>query len=118
MTDKRIVLTTCGNQDDAERIARALLDRRLAACVNILPGIRSLYRWKGKIEEDGELLLLIKTAAGAVDALKAAVADLHPYDVPELVVLPLEDGAASYLDWIGANVSRPGIPRSGEHTPR
>lgn len=107
MTDKRIVLTTCGKPEDADRIARALLDRRLAACVNILPGVRSLYRWQGKIEEDSELLLVIKTTAAAVETLKTAVAAMHPYEVPELVVLPIEDGAARYLEWIAANVAFP-----------
>ena len=104
MTDKRIVLTTCGNAADAERIARALLDRRLAACVNIIPGIRSLYHWQGRIEDDSELVLLIKTTAAAVEALEAALVEAHPYDVPEVVVLPIEDGSPAYLGWIEANV--------------
>jgi periplasmic divalent cation tolerance protein len=106
MTDKAIVLTTCANAEDASRIARALLERRLAACVNIVPGVRSLYHWQGKIEEDAELLLLIKTTQAAIGALKLAIADAHPYDVPEVVVLEIADGAASYLDWIGANVGQ------------
>jgi periplasmic divalent cation tolerance protein len=104
MTDKRIVLTTCGNAADAERIARALLERRLAACVNIIPGIRSLYHWQGRIEDDAELLLIIKTTSGAVESLKAAIREAHPYDVPEMVVVQIEDGSQAYLDWIGANV--------------
>ena len=105
MTDKRIVITTCGNADDAERIARALLERRLVACVNIIPGVRSLYRWQGKVEDDAELILLMKTTAEAVEALEPALAEIHPYDVPELVVLPIEGGAASYLEWVGENVA-------------
>lgn len=107
MTDKRIVLTTCGKPEDAERIAQTLLVRRLAACVNILPGVRSLYRWRGKVEEDSELLLVVKTTVAAIQTMKAAIAEIHPYEVPELVVLPIEDGAVSYLDWIGANVLAP-----------
>jgi len=105
MTDKKIVLTTCGNDADASRIARALIERRLAACVNILPGVRSLYHWQGKVEEDAELLLVIKTTEAALEPLKTAVAEVHPYDVPELVVLAIEGGAASYLNWIAENVS-------------
>ena len=105
MTDKRIVLTTCGSEADAERIARALVERRLAACVNIIGGVRSIYRWKDAVEDDAELLLIIKTQASAIETLKAAIAELHPYDVPELVVVAIEDGASAYLDWIGASVS-------------
>jgi periplasmic divalent cation tolerance protein len=104
MTDKRIVLTTCGNSVDAERIARELLERRWAACVNIIPGVRSLYRWQGRIEDDAELVLLIKTTAAALGPLKTALVEGHPYDVPEVVVLPIEDGSQAYLDWIAANV--------------
>ena len=104
MTDKRLVLTTCGNADDAERIARALLERRLAACVNIVPGARSLYRWQGSVHDDAEWLLLIKTTADGIGPLKAAFDDIHPYDVPELVVLAIEDGSAAYLGWIAENV--------------
>ena len=105
MTDKKIVLTTCGSAEDADRIARALLERRLCACVNIVPGVRSLYHWQGKIEDDAELLLTIKTTEAAIEPLKTALAEIHPYDVPELVVLPVEGGSAAYLDWIAANVS-------------
>ncbi len=107
MTDKRIVLTSCANADDAERIARALLERRLVACVNIVPGVRSLYRWEGKIEDDSELILIMKTAAHAVPPLRTAIEDIHPYEVPELVVLPIDDGSPSYLTWVAANVSAP-----------
>ena len=104
MTDKKIVLTTSGNAADAERIARELLDRRLAACVNIVPGVRSLYRWQGSIHDDGEWLLIIKTTQGAVSAIEAAFGEIHPYDVPELVVLAIEDGSAAYLAWIAEHV--------------
>jgi periplasmic divalent cation tolerance protein len=104
MTDKRIVLTTCGTAADAERVARALLERRLAACVNIVAGVRSLYHWQGRIEDEGELLLIVKTTAGAIEALKAAIGEVHPYEVPEMVVLPIDDGSQKYLDWISENV--------------
>ena len=105
MTDKRIVLTTCGSEADAERVARTLVERRLAACVNIVGGVRSIYRWKDAVENDAELLLIIKTQTSAIETLKAAIAELHSYDVPELVVVAIEDGASAYLDWIGASVS-------------
>ncbi|MEZ5364849.1 MAG: divalent-cation tolerance protein CutA [Bryobacterales bacterium] len=104
MTDKRIVLTTCGSDVDAERIARTLVERRLAACVNIIGGVRSIYRWKDAVEDDAELLLVIKTQTSAIEALKTALAETHPYDVPELVVIQIEDGAAAYLSWIASNV--------------
>jgi periplasmic divalent cation tolerance protein len=100
------VLTTCAKASDAEKLGRALLERRLAACVSIVPGVRSLYHWQGRIEDDAELLLLIKTTAEAVEALKATLAEIHPYDVPEMVVLTIDDGSESYLAWLDANVSR------------
>jgi periplasmic divalent cation tolerance protein len=106
MTDARIVLTTVGRMEKAEQLARTLVERRLAACVNIVGPIRSIYRWKGKIENDKEYLLLIKTTAERAAELESAFADLHPYELPELVELGVEDGGASYLAWIGAQVTR------------
>lgn len=103
MTDKKIALTTCGSAA-AERLARALVERRLAACVNIVAGVRSIYRWKGAVEADDERLLVIKTTAGALPALEAAIAELHPYDLPEFVVLGIESGSAAYLGWIAESV--------------
>ena len=104
MTDKRICLTTCDSDEAAENLAQALVEQRLAACVNVLPGVRSYYRWKGKIESDSERLLLMKTTAGRVDSLRAAVLELHSYETPEFVVIAVEDGSAAYLEWIAANV--------------
>ena len=98
----RLFLTTCPDEPSAESLARALVERRLAACVNIVPGVRSFYRWEGEIHDDGELLLLIKTAA-SVDALRAAIDELHPYDVPELAALEIADGSPAYLRWVAEN---------------
>jgi periplasmic divalent cation tolerance protein len=100
-----VALTSVAREEDAIRIARALLDRRLAACVNVVPGVRSLYRWKGAIEDDREELLVIKTSADRYPALAAALEELHPYEVPELIALPIEAGAERYLAWLGSSVS-------------
>ncbi len=100
MEKARLALTTCADSESASRLASQLVERRIAACVNILPGIRSIYRWQGKIEDDAECLLIIKTVADRVADLKKSIDELHSYDVPELVVLPIEAGAASYLQWI------------------
>ncbi|MBI3474430.1 MAG: divalent-cation tolerance protein CutA [Acidobacteria bacterium] len=104
MTDKRVVLTTCGSAEEARRIAQQLVERRLAACVNIVPQIESVYRWKNEVESASEWLLLIKTTADAFDALRAAIKELHSYDVPECVAIAVEDGSAAYLEWIGESV--------------
>ena len=105
MTDKRLVLSTAGSQEEARRIAHALVERRLAACVNIVPGVESIYRWQGKVETAAEWLLLIKTTTGAFPRLRNALAELHSYEVPECVALVVEDGGASYLEWLGESVS-------------
>ncbi len=107
MTDKRVVLTTCGSQEEGRQIARALVERRLAACVSIVSPVESGYQWAGKIETATEWLLLIKTTAGAVGSLRDTVHELHSYKVPEFLVLAVEDGSAEYLDWIGDSVGGP-----------
>lgn len=99
MTDQRIALNTCGSAAEAEKVASALVERNLAACVNVLPGVRSFYRWQGKIEDDPEHLLVIKTSEEKLAALEAAITELHSYDCPELVVLPVAGGSKAYLDW-------------------
>ena len=104
MTDKRIVLTTAGSKDEAGRIAAELVDRRLAACVNVLGPMNSTYRWQGKVETAEEFLLVIKTTAAALDRLRDAIHELHSYDLPEFVVLPIETGSEKYLSWIGDSV--------------
>lgn len=96
----KVALTTVGSLDEAQRIARQLVERRLAACVNIIPNLISIYRWQGKIEQAGELLLLIKTTENRLSALEAAIRELHTYDVPEFLVLSVESGSQSYLVWL------------------
>jgi periplasmic divalent cation tolerance protein len=104
MTDKILVISTCAAEADAERLARALLDARLAACVNVVPGVRSLYRWKGEIESELEFMLIIKTSRDLFPALRAEIEKLHPYEVPELLALPVLAGAEDYLSWLEANL--------------
>lgn len=100
----RVALTTCGSEEDAARLAKELVGRRLAACVNIVPGVRSFYWWDGSVQEDGEVLLVMKTRVEVLHDLEAAVQELHSYDVPEFVVLPIAEGSAAYLRWIDDNV--------------
>jgi periplasmic divalent cation tolerance protein len=106
MTDKRIVLTTAGSQQEAQKIAEALVEQRLAACVNIISGMHSVYRWQDKVEQADEWLLLIKTTESASAPLRDAITKLHSYELPECIVLSIEDGTPAYLDWIGDSVKR------------
>ena len=99
----RAVLVTAGSEEEGARIARALVDERLAACVNIVPRIRSIYRWRGAVEDEAETLLVIKTSAASLEKLEARVRELHSYEVPEIIALPLDSGSAPYLDWLGEN---------------
>ena len=100
MTDKIIVLSTCSSAAEADRIARQLLEKRLAACVNILAGARSIYRWHGAIEEAAEWLLIIKSRQGLWEELRAEIQRLHSYEVPEVLMLAIEDGSPAYLNWL------------------
>lgn len=104
MTDKVVVYTTCGNITEAESIARNLIDNRLAACVNVVPGLLSYYRWQGKVENDAELLLMIKTAGSLIDEVRNALETLHSYDLPEMIVLPIIGGSPNYLEWLEQEV--------------
>ena len=99
-TDARLVLTTTGSREEGEQIARALLEDRLAACINIVPGLTSIYRWKGDIETASEFLLLIKTTAASLERLESTLQRLHTYDVPEFLVLTPTSAAHAYLDWL------------------
>jgi periplasmic divalent cation tolerance protein len=105
MNQVRIVLTTAGSQQEAQKIAHALVERRLAACVNIVPQIESVYRWQGKVEIAQEWLLVIKTTAAAFECVRDAVKELHSYDLPECVMLEVAAGSKEYLDWITENTS-------------
>ena len=104
MTDKRVVLTTCGSLEEARQIAQALVERRLAACVNILPQVESIYRWKGEVETAPEWLLVIKTLAGVFDQLRETIAKLHSYEVPECIEIEITEGSAAFLNWIEESV--------------
>ena len=106
MANARVVLTTVGELEKAEQLAAALVERRLAACVNIVGPIRSIYRWKDAIEREQEFLLMIKTTAGRAADLEVAFAELHPYELPERVELAIEGGSDGYLQWISAQVAR------------
>ena len=100
MTDKIVVLSTCASSEEAERIARTLVEKKLAACVNILPAVRSIYRWKGAIEDDQETLLLIKTSRALFGELRVEIQKLHSYEVPEAIAIPIVDGLERYLKWM------------------
>ena len=98
----RVAFSTAPDEAVAARIARTLVDERLAACANLVPGVRSIYRFRGNVEDEREVLLVIKTRADRVDALAERLRALHPYEVPELLVLPTAGGLAPYLDWVRA----------------
>ena len=100
MTDMRLVLTTTGSVDEARRIAETLIDRKLAACVNIVPKVVSIYRWKGKTEESEEWLLWIKTTAAAFDRLRDTLKEIHSYELPECMSIAVDNGSEEYLKWI------------------
>jgi periplasmic divalent cation tolerance protein len=108
MTDKIVVLATCGSEKEARKIARELVETRLAACVNVVSGVRSTYRWKGAVEEAAEWLLLIKTTRSLFVPLQEAIRALHSYEVPEIVALPVVDGLETYLSWIADSVGPTG----------
>jgi periplasmic divalent cation tolerance protein len=98
-----VLLSTASSTEEGSMIARVLVEERLAACCNLVPGIRSIYRWEGKVEESEEVLLVIKSLAGQVDALRSRLVEIHSYRTPELVVLPIVGGLDSYLQWIADN---------------
>ena len=102
----QIVLCTAGSGEQAEAIARALVERRLAACVNVIGGICSFFRWKGKIECEDEKLLVIKSAERLFGELKAAIREIHTYEVPEILAIPIQDGDQPYLDWLGESLKK------------
>jgi len=107
MTDAIVIFVTAGSEAEAETIAKALVEERLVACVNILSPIRSIYRWEGTVADDREWLLLIKTQAERFSAVAARVKELHSYQVPEVIALPIVAGAGGYLRWLQESVSEP-----------
>jgi periplasmic divalent cation tolerance protein len=100
------VITTVGTEEQAYLIAREIVGRRQAACVNIIPAIRSIYRWKGKICKDGELLLIVKTLEGEFEGVAATIRELHSYELPEILSFGVSHGDQSFLDWIASCVDR------------
>jgi periplasmic divalent cation tolerance protein len=106
LSERVVVLSAVAREEDALRIAGALVERGLAACVNVVPGVVSIYRWKGAVQREAELMLVIKTRSERLSALKEALTELHPYDVPEALVLPVSDGLAPYLAWLDDAVRR------------
>ena len=104
MSDAIVVLVTVPNAETADRLGEALVGERLAACVNVVAGVRSIYRWQGAVARDEELLCVCKSTRAAFERLRARVVELHPYEVPEVVALPIEAGHAPYLSWIMASV--------------
>jgi periplasmic divalent cation tolerance protein len=104
MTDKVLVVTTAGSEAEAQKIAKQVVERRLAACVNIVPRIQSVYRWEGKVETAEEFLLIIKTTRARDADVQAAIRELHSYDLPECIVISMEGGSSEYLKWIEESV--------------
>jgi periplasmic divalent cation tolerance protein len=104
MTDKILVLTTAGSKEEARKIGRALVERLLAACVNIVPQVTSVYRWEGEIEEAEECLLIVKTTRDAFDRVREAIIEMHSYELPECICISIDDGSLAYLSWIGQSV--------------
>lgn len=98
--DIMVILSNTESAESAARMARELVQRKLAACVNVIPGVRSFYRWKGEITEDGEHLMVIKTRRSLFDSVRGCLREIHPYDLPEIIGLPLQEGDADYLDWV------------------
>lgn len=106
----RVVLTTTADPAEAGRLARTLVEERLAACANLIPSVQSIYRWEGKVEAAIETLLLLKTTVEQLDALEARLHALHSYQTPEFLVLPVESGSSAYLQWLEACLRKPLFP--------
>ena len=100
MTDKIVIFSSCPSAEEAEKVARRLVEKQLAACVTLIPGARSIYRWKGAIEEASEHMLVIKTRRDLFARLKEELGSIHSYEVPEILALPVVEGSPAYIDWI------------------
>jgi periplasmic divalent cation tolerance protein len=105
VTEALVVLCTAPTAEVAAELARALVEARLAACGNVVPGLRSIYRWQGKVEDEAEVLLILKTTRERFPALRDELLRRHPYQVPEVLALPVEAGSAAYLEWLSAQVA-------------
>jgi len=108
MSGQVVVLSTAGSEAEASDIARALVERHLAACVNVVPGVTSIYRWQGTVQTDTEWLLIVKTRRERFEEVRAAIHEHHAYEVPEIVMLDIADGDAAYLGWIDASLTDAG----------
>ena len=106
MTDKIVVFSACDSEEQAARVAHALVEQRLAACVNIVPGARSIYRWKGQVEDASEWVLIIKSRRDLMEPLRAAIGKVHSYEIPELLAIPVVDGSEGYLGWVDRELDR------------
>ena len=106
MTDKIVVLSACDSEEQAVQIARSLVEKHLAACVNILPGVRSIYRWKDVVEDATEFVLVIKSRRDLFSALKSEIEKIHSYELPEAIALPIVDGSEAYLSWLDRELPR------------
>jgi len=104
MTDKIVIVSTCASEEEAERLGRMLVDARLAGCVTVVPRARSYYRWKGEVESAEECLLLIKSSRPLFDEVRIALEKAHSYEVPEMLALPVVDGAENYMLWLTASL--------------
>jgi periplasmic divalent cation tolerance protein len=100
VTDKIVILSTCGSLEEARRVAQHLVEKRVAACVNLVPSVESVYRWEGKIEQSQEVLLVIKSRRDLFSRVRAELASVHSYQVPELIALPVVEGSEGYLAWL------------------
>jgi periplasmic divalent cation tolerance protein len=104
MTDKLLVLTTAGSEDEARKLAHDLVEGKLAACVNIVPRIHSVYRWEGKVESAEEFLLIIKTQKNCEEQVRTAIKELHSYELPECIAIGIDGGSEEYLRWVSESV--------------
>jgi periplasmic divalent cation tolerance protein len=102
----RVVLTTAADHDEANRLARTLVEERLAACATLIPSVRSIYRWEGEVEDATETLILLKTGSDQIDVLKERLHALHSYKTPEFLVLPVESGSCGYLEWLQSGLRK------------
>jgi periplasmic divalent cation tolerance protein len=117
LTDKIVVLVTCSKRRECLKIARRLVNKRLAACVNVTSPIQSVYRWEGKVSTDKEFLLLIKSVRQLFPQITAEISKLHSYQTPEMICLPIVDGSPDYLQWLQTSLEMPGTPEAHPPTP-
>jgi len=110
MTDKIVVLSTCASPLEAQRVARALVEKRLAACVNVMPGVQSVYHWKEAVEESEEVLLVIKSSRALFSQLRGEIERLHSYELPEVIAIPIVDGSEGYLTWLDRELAEKPAP--------